>query len=299
MDDTGFSLRNNAKRAAERMIHNGTAPSIGYGLRTREDGRFEIVWKSGAPDPASSEDVPEGYTGRDIPDVLEPSDAEDNAAAEAHEDEIDRAVAAERIAEIEQDPGSIVEGATLEERLSQLDETEASAPAEPEPDPWPAGARVSVAVNKRKIRTGAIASRVDKDHWRVAIDGAAASVTTLFRGDQFSPLKTGEEAPEPKPEKKERRRPATQRPSKSSELDAAAAAGVMPEKPIVTSKANPHYQKRFDHLAAQAAAGDWDAVKAYEVNGINSYAKMVRQYRDRLLAAHAASQNAPREEEAA
>jgi hypothetical protein len=68
MDDTGFSLRNNAKRAAERMIHNGTAPSIGYGLRTREDGRFEIVWKSGAPDPASSEDVPEGYTGRDIPD---------------------------------------------------------------------------------------------------------------------------------------------------------------------------------------------------------------------------------------
>ena len=77
------------------------------------------------------------------------------------------------------------------------------------------------------------------------------------------------------------------------------AAGVRPEKPIVTSKANPHYQKRFDHLAERAAAGDWDTVKAYEVNGINSYAKMVRQYRDRLLAAHAASQNAPSEEEAA
>jgi hypothetical protein len=64
----------------------------------------------------------------------------------------------------------------------------------------------------------------------------------------------------------------------------------MPEKPIVTSKANPHYQKRFDHLAALAAAGDWDAMQAYEVKGINSYAKMVKQYRDRLLAAHAASE---------
>ena len=46
----------------------------------------------------------------------------------------------------------------------------------------------------------------------------------------------------------------------------------MPEKPIVTSKANPHYQKRFDYLAERAAAADWPAVEAYEVKGINSYA---------------------------
>jgi len=46
--------------------------------------------------------------------------------------------------------------------------------------------------------------------------------------------------------------------------------------------------KAFRRLAELAAADDWDAVRAYEYNGINSYAKMVRQYRDRLLAAHAA-----------
>jgi hypothetical protein len=36
------------------------------------------------------------------------------------------------------------------------------------------------------------------------------------------------------------------------------AAGKLPDKaPIVTSAANPHYQKRFDELHKLAAAGDW------------------------------------------
>jgi hypothetical protein len=39
-----------------------------------------------------------------------------------------------------------------------------------------------------------------------------------------------------------------------------------------------------------AQAGDWDGVRAYQVKGINSYAKMVAAYRDRLLAPHAAQQ---------
>ena len=60
----------------------------------------------------------------------------------------------------------------------------------------------------------------------------------------------------------------------------------MPAKPEVTSPANQHYRKRFDALAALAEAGDWDGVAAYPCTGVNSYAKMVRQYRDRLLAAH-------------
>jgi hypothetical protein len=51
---------------------------------------------------------------------------------------------------------------------------------------------------------------------------------------------------------------------------------------------DPHYQARFDKLEALAQAGDWDGVRGCEVKGINSYAKMVKQYRDRLLAAHAA-----------
>ena len=36
-------------------------------------------------------------------------------------------------------------------------------------------------------------------------------------------------------------------------------------------------------------ADDWSAIRGYEVKGINSYAKMVKQYRDRLLVAHEAS----------
>jgi hypothetical protein len=64
----------------------------------------------------------------------------------------------------------------------------------------------------------------------------------------------------------------------------------MPEKPVIASKANPGYQKRFDYLAERAEVGDWAAVRAYEVNGVNTCAKMVVRYRDRLLAAHAAQQ---------
>jgi hypothetical protein len=69
-----------------------------------------------------------------------------------------------------------------------------------------------------------------------------------------------------------------------------AATGVMPTKPIMTSPTNrEQYQKRFDKLEAMAMAGDWGGVRGYEVKGINSYAKMVAAYRDRLLAAHEVS----------
>ena len=82
--------------------------------------------------------------------------------------------------------------------------------------------------------------------------------------------------------------PSGPRRSKATELGRAAARGVMPTNPDVTSHANSHYQKRFDKLAQLAAAGDWDGVAGYQCNGVNTYAKMVRQYRDRLVAAHKA-----------
>lgn len=86
-------------------------------------------------------------------------------------------------------------------------------------------------------------------------------------------------------------RPAKERrPSKASELDQTAARGLMPEKPIVTSATNQHYQKRFDRLAELAAVGDCSAIAAYEVKGNNTYAKEVARYRDRLLAALAAQE---------
>src|ERR1700738_3081900 len=48
MDTTAssFTARKNAKRAAEKMIANGKAPVVDYGIRPRDDGRFEIVWKT-------------------------------------------------------------------------------------------------------------------------------------------------------------------------------------------------------------------------------------------------------------
>jgi len=57
MDDTAssFSTRSNAKRAAEQMIAKGTAPAVDYGIKPRDDGRFEIVWKAAAAAPISGE----------------------------------------------------------------------------------------------------------------------------------------------------------------------------------------------------------------------------------------------------
>src|SRR5438105_8047255 len=73
--------------------------------------------------------------------------------------------------------------------------------------------------------------------------------------------------------------------------DEAIAAGRLPQKaPVVTSAANPHYQKHFDRLFDLAKAGDWDGVRNYEVKGSNSYSKMVARYRQDLLAVHAASE---------
>ena len=70
----------------------------------------------------------------------------------------------------------------------------------------------------------------------------------------------------------------------------AIAAGRLPQRaPVVTSAANPHYQKHFDRLFGLAKAGDWDGVRNYEVKGSNSYSKMVARYRQDLLAVHAAS----------
>src|ERR1700719_2856869 len=48
MDTTAssFTARKNAKRAAEKMIADGKAPAVDYGIRPRDDGRFEIVWKT-------------------------------------------------------------------------------------------------------------------------------------------------------------------------------------------------------------------------------------------------------------
>ena len=159
-------------------------------------------------------------------------------------------------------------------------------------DRFPPGTRVVVQVSARKRRTGAVDYRVDATSCRVKIDGPFPS--ELFRYNQLS-LDDGSEPLRPagKPERKPQAAPSGDRqPSRRVELDMLAATGVMPTKPIMTSAANKdQYQPRFDKLEAMAKAGDWNGIRSYEVKGINSYAKMVKQYRDRLLAAHAAQQS--------
>jgi hypothetical protein len=93
MDTTAssFTARNNAKRAAEKMIAKGKAPAANYGIRTRDDGRFEIVWKT-APTTGEVEveigtaatAVEDGHysTNPRLAVNEDPSDAPPNAGAE-------------------------------------------------------------------------------------------------------------------------------------------------------------------------------------------------------------------------
>ena len=57
MDSTvsSFTLRKNAKRAAEAMIRKGTAPAVDYGIKPSDDGRFEIDWNTAKTAPTTDE----------------------------------------------------------------------------------------------------------------------------------------------------------------------------------------------------------------------------------------------------
>src|SRR5438270_7772799 len=52
---SSFTLRKNAKRAAEAMIRNGTAPALDYNIEPRDNGRFEIVWNTAQTKPTTDE----------------------------------------------------------------------------------------------------------------------------------------------------------------------------------------------------------------------------------------------------
>jgi hypothetical protein len=301
MDTTAtFSNRSNAKRAAEKMIANGTAPAVDYGFKTRDDGRFEIVWQTAAAagdaDPfariRASEEIqalgttPEKY-------------AKFDPAAEAlavHKDWLAEQAALDTATGTEIATASSTAG----ESAASGEPAPVTTEPQPEPDPFPAGTYVKVQTGKRKIRTGHIASRIDPQHWRVRLLGAADGVTELASAAQLY-LAEGE-APTPEVAKPARwqRGGAATGPQKASRsryaIDAEAiASGKLPATaPVVTSAANPHYQKKFDALHAHAVAGEWDAVRDYKVTGSNSYSKMVERYRQDLLAVHKATAEATR-----
>jgi hypothetical protein len=282
MDTTvsSFTLRKNAKRAAEAMIRKGTAPAIDYDIKPSANGRFEIVWRTAKAAPATDE----------VETQLAEASAEEPAAALPTEAS-QPAPAATEPATSDATPQPVSEAEAASQPAPRVPEP---APALSEPAPkneWSHGTRVMVGKGK-SWREATIISRLDPDHWRAEYPGGGSG---MFReGDirAYDPKRDATPAKQP-------RRAKAAAPQKSSQsryrIDPEViAAGRLPQRaPIVTSAANPHYQKHFDRLFGLAKAGDWDGVRNYEVKGSNSYSKMVARYRQDLLAVHAASEAAP------
>ena len=132
-----------------------------------------------------------------------------------------------------------------------------------------------------------ICTRLDAEYWRVQYPSGG---TGMFKeGDirAYDPERDAKLARQPRRARATGPRAASR--SRYALDPAVIAAGKLPDKaPIVTSVANPHYQKRFDELHKLAAAGDWAGVRDYKVSGSNSYSKMVARYRQDVLAVHAA-----------
>jgi hypothetical protein len=282
MDTTAssFTLRKNAERAAQAMIRKGTAPAVDYGIKPRDDGRFEIVWKIGKTAPSTD----------DVETEIAEASADQPAAASPTEDASQPTPSATKPATTDAAPQPASEAEAASQPAPAGPEP-ASALSEPVPkNEWPHGTRVMVRKGK-SWREATIISRLDPDHWRAEYPGGGSG---MFREADIRAYDVERDAT---PAKQPRRAKATT-PQKSSRsryaIDAEAiAAGRLPQgAPVVTSAANPHYQKHFDRLFALAKAGDWDRVRNYEVKGSNSYSKMVARYRQDLLAVHAASEAA-------
>ena len=273
MDTTAssFTARKNAKRAAEKMIANGKAPAVDFGIRPRDDGRFEIVWKT-APTTAEVETeiatataAEDGYysTNRCLSVNEDPSYAPPSAEA---------------------DKAAVVTGS--EPAASSVPNLSV---APEQDDKWPDGTRVMVRNKPKSWSEATIYTRLDAEYWRVQY---LSGGTGMFKEGDIRAYDAERDATPAK----QPRRATAMAPQKSSRsryaIDPEAiAAGRLPQKaPVVTSAANPHYQKHFDRLFALARAGDWDAVRDYKVTGSNSYSKMVVRYRQDLLAVHAASE---------
>jgi hypothetical protein len=145
-------------------------------------------------------------------------------------------------------------------------------------------------VRKRKSwREATIITRLDPDHWRAEYPGGGSG---MFREADIRAYDPKPDAtPAEQPPRAKATAPETPSRSRYAIGPEAIATGRLPQRaPVVTSAANPYYQKHFDRLFDLAQAGDWDGVRNYEVKGSNSYSKMVARYRQDLLAVHAASE---------
>jgi hypothetical protein len=286
-----FSNGSNARRAAEKMIAAGTAPAVDYGIKRIEllghsdEGRYEIVWKTtrqanevtdGLPE-ETSEAAELAEAGDSHPPTTDEVEAE--IAGATHEPAPEPAPAATERASAETAPQSAAEP----------DAAQQPAPAAAKAAPAGQAMTSEQALGHLGRIADYLNNLLDTHHplTNEEIESLISDIDAVQEG-----LQQGLTVAAAKRARRAERTPSQQPRGKSAERDAAAARGVMPEKPVITSAANQHYQKRFDRLAELAGAGDWAAIAAYEVRGYNTYAKEVARYRDRLLAAHAASEKA-------
>ena len=282
---SSFSTRSNAKRAAEQMIAKGVPPTVDYGIERRDNGRFEIVWKTALTSAAFAE-TPGAQANQTRGDhMLEKAQGEGRPNTGASTDEVE--------AEIVTADAAANEAAAPSEPRSLAPALGEPVPITTQPEPenkWPDGTRVMV--RKRKSwREAAIVCRLDPGYWRAEYPGGGSG---MFKEADIRAYNAERDAkPATQPGCAKATEPKKTGLSRYAIDPEAIAAGRLPEKaPVVTSAANPHYQKHFDRLFGLAKAGDWDAVRDYEVTGSNSYSKMVALYRQDLLAVHAASEAA-------
>ena len=240
MDTTAasFTARNNAKRAADKMIANGTAPGVDYGIVRRNDGRFEIVWKS-AP-----------ITG----EVEAEIDTAATAAEDGHYSTNPRR-------SVHEDPSDAPPNAGAEEAAVATGNEPAasSVPASGAPErdnKWPDGTRVMVHNKPKSWSEATIYTRLDAEYWRVKYPSGGTGMFKERDLRAYDPERDARRAREPRPAKAAGPRAASR--SRYALDPAVIAAGKLPDKaPDVTSHANSHYQKRFDKLAELAAASEW------------------------------------------
>src|SRR3984893_5560683 len=163
MDTTAssFTARKNAKRAAEKMIADGKAPAVDYGIRPRDDGRFEIVWKTA---PTNGEVEAEIATAA-------------SAAEDGHYSTNPRL-------SVHEDPSDAPPNAGVEETATATGNEPAasSMPASGAPErdnKWPDGTRVMVRNKPKSWSEATIYTRLDAEYWRVKYPSGG---TGMFKG---------------------------------------------------------------------------------------------------------------------
>ena len=159
-----FTLRKNAKRAAEAMIRKGTAPTIDYSIKHSDDGRFEIVWKTART----------AQTIGEVETEITEASADQPAASEAEP--------APQLVPAATEPATTD---AAPQPASKAEAASQSAPAAAEPGPamsepastneWPQGTRVMV--RKRRLwREATVVTRLDPDHWRAEYPGGGSGM---------------------------------------------------------------------------------------------------------------------------